>query len=138
MKKILTMILILSIGLWASFSKSSNIVTDSITKLQWQDDAIGSTMNWQGAIDHCEGLVLDGFDDWRLPNKNELISIVDYSTSSFSIDSHFQSTISGYYWSSTTYASDTSNAWAVGFDYGNTEKGNKSVSIYVRCVRAGE
>jgi hypothetical protein len=138
MKKTLTMLIIITIVTWASFSKNGNIVTDSTSKLQWQDDATGSRMTWQSAIDHCEGLSLDSFDDWRLPNKNELISIVDYSKYDKAIDSHFQNTISSYYWSSSTSASYTYRAWYVSFSDGNTYDSNKNDSMSVRCVRAGQ
>ena len=138
MKKTIIIILITSLNLWADFSKVGNIVTDSSTKLQWQDDAVGSTMTWQSAIDHCEALVLDTHEDWRLPNKNELISIVDYSKNNSSIDSHFQNIISSYYWSSTSYARYTNNAWYVYFGNGYTYYNNKNDSNYVRCVRAGQ
>ncbi len=135
-------ILLILIGLsslsMANFSKSGNIVTDSSTGLQWQDDAIGTTTTWQGAIDRCEALVLDTHDDWRLPNKNELISIVDYSLNNPSIDSQFQNTISYYYWSSTSNASYPSYAWYVYFYDGSTYYSNKFNSKYVRCVRAGQ
>ena len=138
MKKTLTILIIMSIGLWASFSKSGNIVTDSITGLQWQDNAVGSSMTWQEAIDHCEGLSLDAFDDWRLPNKNELISIVDYSKYTPAIDNQFQNTTSNGYWSSTSFASNTYHAWSVDFGNGYTHNGNESNSTFVRCVRAGQ
>lgn len=42
------------------------------------------------------------------------------------------------YWSSTTNASDTSNAWNVNFNNGNDNWNNKTNSNYVRCVRDGE
>jgi len=41
------------------------------------------------------------------------------------------------YWSSTTYAGDSSNAWNVNFNNGNDNVNNKSNSNYVRCVRGG-
>ncbi len=47
-------------------------------------------------------------------------------------------TTSNNYWSSTTYANNTSNAWNVNFNNGNTNNNNKNNSKYVRCVRAGE
>ncbi|MDQ7046781.1 MAG: hypothetical protein Q9M39_03875 [Sulfurovum sp.] len=60
MKQILLITLGLSSMLFADFTKTSNIVTDNSTTLQWQDDAIGSTMTWGNAITHCEDLSLDG------------------------------------------------------------------------------
>jgi len=120
----------------SSFSKSGNIVTDSTTNLQWQDDAIGGTMSWTTAITTCENLTLDGHTDWRLPNRNELQSIVDYSDASAPlIDGTFQSTASSYYWSSSTSTPLTANAWGVYFSDGGVSSGAKANSSYVRCVR---
>lgn len=41
------------------------------------------------------------------------------------------------YWSSTTNASDTSNAWNVNFNNGNDNRNDKTNTNYVRCVRGG-
>ena len=122
----------------ASFSKSGDIVTDSITKLQWQDNAVGDTMEWQEAITHCEGLSLSGYSDWRLPNINELRSIVDRDKYNPAIVSGFDNFSSSYYWSSTTYKDGSNYAWIVGFNDGYVGNGTKDYVKYVRCVRAGE
>ncbi len=42
------------------------------------------------------------------------------------------------YWSSTTHANNTDNAWNVNFWNGNSNNNNKSNTNYVRCVRGGE
>lgn len=42
------------------------------------------------------------------------------------------------FWTSTTNASNTSNAWNVNFNNGDDNWNDKSNSNYVRCVRAGE
>ncbi|MBU1667441.1 DUF1566 domain-containing protein [bacterium] len=42
------------------------------------------------------------------------------------------------YWSSTTYANNSNNAWNVNFNSGNQNNNNKNNNNYVRCVRAGE
>ncbi len=39
------------------------------------------------------------------------------------------------YWSSTSYAADSTNAWNVNFNNGNVNANNKTNSNYVRCVR---
>ena len=41
-------------------------------------------------------------------------------------------------WSSTTYAGVSDSAWGVDFYRGNQYYGNKILSGYVRCVRAGQ
>lgn len=42
------------------------------------------------------------------------------------------------YWSSTTNANNTDNAWNVNFNNGNTNNNNKTNNNNVRCVRGGE
>ena len=120
------------------FTKTGNIVTDNSTGLQWQDDAVGISMNWQVAIDHCEALNLDGFSDWRLPNLKELASLTDYNTSSPTIESTFQNTVPVSYWSSTTTVSYVAGAWVINFGTGEQANSLKGSSRYVRCVRAGQ
>ncbi|MEA3491309.1 MAG: DUF1566 domain-containing protein [Campylobacterota bacterium] len=116
------------------------VVTDTQTNLQWQDDAAAKTTrkNWQDAITHCEGLTLGDEDDWRLPNLNELYYIADRDIYNPALSSVFVNVVSSNYWSSTTDASDTSNAWGVYFYYGSDYWGTKSISCFVRCVRAGQ
>jgi hypothetical protein len=122
----------------ASFSKSDNIVTDSTTGLQWQDDAVGNTMPWEEAIAYCKALELDTYSDWRLPNVNELKTIVDRSKYNPAIVSGFTNFGSSYYWSSTSSKDSTYIAWIVHFYFGGVYNSNKNDSYYVRCVRAGE
>jgi uncharacterized protein DUF1566/peptidase C13-like protein/HYDIN/CFA65/VesB family protein/Ser-Thr-rich glycosyl-phosphatidyl-inositol-anchored membrane family protein len=83
-----------------------------------------------------------GYSDWRLPNREELHSIIDYGRHSPSIDiKYFPYTLSNHYWSSTTLVGDNYMAWRVNFlsgydgydlDYG------KSNSYYIRAVRGGQ
>ncbi|CAA6819512.1 MAG: Unknown protein [uncultured Sulfurovum sp.] len=140
MKQILLIIAGLSSLLMADFSRDNGtqIVTDSSTNLQWQDDVVGSTMNWESAISHCEALTLNGHDDWRLPNFNELYSIADRSTYNPAMDPAFSAVSTSYYWSSTTDASHTSVAWVVDFYLGYDDNVYKTGSCYVRCVRDGQ
>jgi len=137
-KKILLITIGLSVSVWADFSKAGDIVTDSTTALQWQDNAISTTMTWESAITHCENLSLDGHSDWRLPNLKELTSLVDDTKTNPAISTAFEHTASSFYWSSTTYAGYASRAWYVYFGYGNQYYYRKSDSNYVRCVRAGQ
>ncbi|MCF6331571.1 MAG: DUF1566 domain-containing protein [Sulfurimonas sp.] len=135
MKIILLIMLSLNI-LNANFTRSATgVVTDSITGLQWQDDITSPSLSWQGAIDYCEGLILDSKSDWRLPNKNELLSIVDYSVFAPSISSVFQNVVSNTYLSSTTHVGSTSYIWAVSFYTGWQSDAYKPNSDLVRCVR---
>ena len=94
--------MLLSTSLSADYSKTNGVVTDNTTNLQWQDDVASVSKTWSQAITYCETLSLDGRSDWRLPNKNELLSIVDYTKSNPAIDSTFVNITSSSYWSSTT------------------------------------
>ena len=128
----------------ANLSRSGEIVTDSTTGLQWQDDDIVKTAErtWQEAIDYCENdVTLGGHNDWRLPNEKEMLSIRDKSHYNPAMDtgsSGFQNFSSDYYWSSTTNAYYTSNAWVVNFNNGRSNYSNKTNNHYVRCVRGGQ
>jgi len=122
-------------------------ITDNNTSLIWMKCSYGqsgdtcsgsaSTKNWQSAIDYCDSLVFAGYDDWRLPSKKELQSIVDYSILNPSINTdYFPNTIASYYWTSTTYAGNTSRAWGVTFYDGHLYSyGSKTSNYYVRCMR---
>ena len=119
-------------------------MTDTITGLQWQDDdaAITTDGNWTATIDYCENtLALGGYSDWRLPNRSELLFIVDYnSQDDSSVYSVFANRSSNYYWSSTAYSCSTANAWIVRFTStgDNVDHSSKANDRYVRCVRGGQ
>ena len=113
-------------------------VTDNVTGLMWQQEDDDTTRTWDDAISYCNDLTLGGYSDWRLPSKKELISIVDYGTYMPSIDTtYFPGTNASYYWSCTASASNSSDAWSVGFSSGGVYYGQSSNS-YVRCVRGGQ
>ena len=118
------------------------IVTDLASGLQWQDakDVVGSTRrSWKDSIEYCENLEIDGDNDWRMPNNNELFSIIDFDKREPAINTVFAITHSSLEWSSTTAASNPENAWYVHFKAGLLLPiGNKVNSMYVRCVRGGE
>lgn len=133
MRVILLMMLGLSV-LNAEFIKSEGIVRDTRTGLEWQDNNISSPMTWKESIDYCQALSLNG-EDWRVPNINELISIVDDTKYNPSIDSVFENTILYPYWSSTTTPDDTSNVWVVVFYAGNQNLELNEDNCYIRCVR---
>jgi hypothetical protein len=125
-------------------------VTDTMTCLQWQQatadpngDGTPDSMNWENALDYAENLSLTDHDDWRLPDINELDSIVDYSRWDPSIDpTVFPDTVSSDYWSSTTYAYFyTDVAWLVYYlsgGAGGVQFNGKSSMYYVRAVRSGQ
>ena len=122
---------------------TAEIVSDTQTGLQWQDDSDTKdyTRDWQSAIAYCEALdttATSGYDDWRLPNVNELYSIVDMSIYDPALSGIFENIASSRYWSSTTYEDDHEYAWYVYFLNGVMYDRNKDSNRYVRCVRDGQ
>lgn len=108
---------------------------DNVTKLEWQRQDDGIARSWDEAWTYCLDLALDNRNDWRLPQINELLSIVDYGrvTQPFIDPVAFTNTRSSFYWTATNVASNSSRAWAS--DTGSTARLFKTDDRSVRCVR---
>lgn len=130
-----------------------SVLTDDNTGLMWQQQDDGNTYTWyqaSGTYDEmynpasenvCGNLVVSGYSDWRLPTKNELISIVDYAIPFLSETiktTYFPDTKPSGYWSSTVYDNYPGYAWAVYFNDGGVYSNSKYYDVYVRCVRGGK
>ena len=78
------------------------VIFDAGTNLYWQKDS-AQIDSWKEALSYCENLEYAGFDDWRLPNKNELLSLVDYSKAGAEAEvlSSFPGMTPDIFWSST-------------------------------------
>jgi hypothetical protein len=132
--------LLLATSAFAGYVDNGNgTVTDTYTNLMWERQDGATVEPWSYAISYCEGLSLGGFTNWRLPNVKELRSILDSTKTSAPLISNVLLPISfpPRYWSSTVDASDSSYAWYVDFQYGDTYIDHKylTVSYSVRCVR---
>ena len=105
-------------------STGSGVVNDNLTRLVWLKDAgtptvaacSGGPVNWAQAlayVDCLNGINYQGRSDWRLPNRAELESLVDYSASGPALPAaHPFTNLAGSLWSSTSDAADASNsAW---------------------------
>lgn len=55
-------------------------VTDENTGLMWQQTPTSNTFKWQQAVDYCDVLVLNDYDDWRMPTLKELFSISNFNS----------------------------------------------------------
>ncbi len=136
---VLSLLLISSSALAADFTDNgSGTVSDNDTGLTWQKEDNGSTLNWDGALKYCEDLSLANQNDWRLPNIQELESIVDASSFNPAVNTtYFPGTRSSYYWSSTYFMGHAYTCY-VNFKSGNTYYISKIWYNYVRCVRGGQ
>ena len=126
------------------------MVRDNVTGLIWEvktdDGSVHDKDNeydWQGAqdvfIEQVNSEKFGGHSDWRLPTIQELSSIAALGQYDPTVnEEYFPNTVSSYYWSSTTYASSTRNAWYVNFRYGYVSYDGKNLSFYVRAVRGGQ
>jgi hypothetical protein len=62
-------------------------VLDKVTGLTWEQRPPGGSHTFDEAISYCEGLSLGGFDDWRLPTRIEMMSIMDFTSGGTKVDS---------------------------------------------------
>ena len=132
-------------GVTAGFSRDDRreVVKDDIYKLMWQDGEEIFKGTYDEAVKYCENLSFAGYDDWRLPRVNELISITDKSKFAPAINSAFKHAANdGYliYWSSTEISYAPPSIWRINFNYGVGISCGKSScesdTCFVRCVRS--
>jgi hypothetical protein len=124
-------------------------VTDNVTGLIWlKNTNCWGTQSLANALTNANGLASDscGLSDassagnWRLPNINEFHSLIDLTQSSPALPSShpFTAVQSNPYWSSTSHPTYTTDAWRVPLHDGRVIEGDKSFSVYVWPVRAGQ
>ncbi len=167
-KYILIAVVLLSSFIFAEYTRftrlDSGIVVDHEYGIQWQDDT-NHTDEWLGAIDYCETLELGGKNDWRMPNINELLFMIEANSSNPTMNSIFQNVLlnnrstdgqnnvigcntgGDYYWSSTSSDANGSLAIGVRFQLGMTYQDVKKTYVNsmgetqeqncsIRCIRS--
>ncbi|MBU2513986.1 DUF1566 domain-containing protein [bacterium] len=117
------------------------VVKDNRTGLIWVKGETTSR-NWADAISYCEQTEsAGGYTDWRLPSRNELISIIKYNISKTvkGIDDTIFTNVSDeFYWSSTTFQDSYYKAWRIGYSDsapGVVAEDYKYSNAAIRCVR---
>jgi hypothetical protein len=156
------------------FTDNSNgTVTDNHSGLMWTKDAdlfsqVGNPygwQNWSDAINSCKTCSVGGYDNWRLPQIRELMSLIHRAfynpplpdtlgTGHWTSGNPFTNvmsememngyTLTNYYWSSTTaviYNNDPSYAWVVNMYNGDVlyePKEDPYPFVSVWCVRGGQ
>lgn len=128
-------------------------ITDNKTGLTWKRCSEGQTWTgvtcagttasytWQNALKQAQTLNAGGGyagnTDWRVPNVKELLSIVESQcllpTTNLTVFPNSPS--NSVYWSSSSYLTDTTQAWFVAFNYGGVASMLKSYGYWVRLVR---
>lgn len=120
-------------------TEANYTVFDPATNLVWQKNDDNTKRNWNEAVAYCAGLVLNNFNDWRLPSKDELKGL-NYSSVFSQINGTYfaqvNGTYIGSYWSNTSL--DNSQAYHV-FLQSNAQNEGYANKLYyynlVRCVR---
>ncbi len=119
------------------------------TGLSWQRCSVGQT--WNAATSNCDGTadriwwsdVMAKYstgkacDDWRLPRKDELDTIVEHAKYHPAINSTIFPNLPEYgsFWSASVNAGQTERKWIVSLYDGGTNHESSGNSNYVRLVR---
>jgi hypothetical protein len=119
------------------------IYTDPQTGLMWAryGNIAGNGMNWNDAMWWVKNLSFAGYSDWRLPTKEELELFSKRGgirPSEWFNANGFNTVQSNGYWSSSSYAISTTNAWYFLMYDGSVDYYYKTNSFYVWPVRAGQ
>lgn len=125
-------------------TKIPNIWADNSTNLMWQDEPhtlkehtayLNTTNhqkvgNWQYAKSYCTNLSLYDYNDWSLPNIEQLKDL-------YTKRSNLNNIAEAHYWSSLEGSDKLSNyAFYMNFWYDESLWVSKTSSAYVRCVRS--
>ncbi|MBR4532047.1 DUF1566 domain-containing protein [bacterium] len=118
------------------FTAENETVKDSVSGLMWQKQPVASR-TWAEALNYCEEVATSDKFDWRLPNRNELASLINYEKASGAA-SDFPAIAAKGFWTSTTDISSAANAWTVDFATGSISSTEKTSTKYIICVRNDE
>ncbi|MCC5859763.1 MAG: DUF1566 domain-containing protein [Ectothiorhodospiraceae bacterium] len=121
------------------------VVIDQGNGLMWQDAPVNASLklDWESSIAHCEASNHADYDDWRLPNINELLYVLPNDVFAhqtelvFPPGQHWDHTASFRrpYWSSTSNFRDDDLAWAIESASYHRDLFLKGDAYHVRCVR---
>ena len=127
------------------FLEQDEVVLDRTTGLIWTKNACLSDfpMTWNEALTFIEELnhsELYGYDDWKLPNRRELFSLMSHEAINPSLpNGHpFINVFTGYYWTSTSCARLPNQAWYIHLGGARVFKGMKYGSYMVWPARIAD
>ena len=98
------------------------------------------TMRWNDAIERCANIIISDRKGWRLPNREELASLLDMSVEGspkLPYGHPFINVENGCYWSITPDAYNTSSSWFVNISDGDVNTSLKNKECYIWPVRSG-
>jgi len=95
----------------------------------------GSSCDFEGLVEAVNETRLCGVTDWRVPTRQELLSLVNAGQASPAISSAYFPWTSGAFWTTTPVSSDSTAAWQLDFNAGAMNPQDKSTALNVRLVR---
>ena len=98
-------------------------VTDALTGLMWDQSPGGPTVTWATAVANAADQTTAGYSDWRLPNRWELRSLIDFgitNTAAWLNGLEFDSIYEFHYWTSTPYPAGSDYTWITFMTQGQT------------------
>ena len=126
---------------------SDGTVTDNDTGLMWKQCAEGlsgstcttgvaDTLAWQAALGRATNSTFAEYNDWRLPDLEELRSIVAYDRHTPSINAAtFPATGGVIYWSSSPNVANGTDSLGINLNHGVDVSAARSATHQVRLVR---
>lgn len=121
------------------------------TGLVWQRCALGQdwtgaacigtpdALRWDAALTAADLHVQDGAEDWRVPNRNELASIVEDRCHGPALNGTvFPDAADGAYWTGSPVTGQADQAWTVDFAGGAVLPATTAGLRAVRLVRGGQ
>lgn len=122
---------------------TASIVVDARRELMWLQPGTLPLLNWADAVSSVATVNAGqpgGFDDWRLPNRNELDSLVRRDLDSPALDPVVLGTAAAasyaqVFWTSTPKPGSGTEAWVVDLKYGDISPFLKTAVARVVYVR---
>jgi len=117
-------------------SADGTYVHDHKLGLIWAQAESEKTYEFTDAEKYVRECRIGGWDDWRLPDEQELQSLRDLARYNPCIDTATFKSNAGWVWTRTLYAPNpTSYVFAVHFNYGDVYHYDRSNRCFVRPVR---
>ena len=115
------------------FKVENETVLDEKTNLMWMQKPLEGVFTFDEAIAIKKEFA--GFDDWRMPTIDELVSIVNCQSKPSYFEVFVSADESDMIWSSSPYVDDTYYAWYFNFSYGDVSYGGRYYAFQVQLVR---
>lgn len=122
-----------------NYQANGETVLDRRTNLIWQRYADDTRRTYFDARTYCDSLTIGGRDDWRLPGRIELVTILD-ATQTPSLDYDvFPDTPENYFWTQSRSQHSEGRVYSIYFGQGETVLSDEGMaSAYTRCVATDE